>query len=877
MRTILLSITITICFHFQAYAQLRPDLVEVSYSASHKTIKEVLKDLVKYTGVSIAYSEHIIPEDQRINLSVINEKLGVVLGSVLNPAGLDYRLVGNQIVIVKGLQQFQNELFTIYGYVKDAMSNESLIGANVYLPDKSSGTSTNQAGFYSFKIKGGHQRIYFSYLGYKTAVADFQLYKDTVIHVRLKADGKLNEIIIIDNLLEQEHESAGEVKHLHLDKLRSTFHPGGDADLFRYVHNLSGVSSGADGIGGLSVRGGAPDQNLITLDGVPVYNPAHALGIMSSFNPDIIKSASFIKGSVPARFSGRISSVLDIYTRDGNSTRLGGSLSISPLLASASLEGPLLTPKAGFLVSYRKTYMNLWMNALSQKLSTDQNSDTDFGYDFHDLNVKLSYSINEKNKLQVHYFSAGDDFNNTSKQQTSLFSDSVNNELAWKSSMISAKWASELSEIIFSRITAYRTDYNYNRYHRNSYSRISLGSAINHLNAGLTQSGIYENGILWDIDWMLYTDHFVRLGAAYRHRNFRPLSIHFAGNPADNPDLWLKANRSEIVGNYRSANSFSGELSTYIEDDFRLSSFVKLNAGLHTTYVTNYDNHSTLAVQPRLAILGGNDFVHFKAGASRMFQPMQMITAGGIGLNTELWLGMDRALPGAGSWLLNTGLGVRNKNGYKFSIDLYYRAFDRLISEQEGRNTLIHAGSDWKPEIGQGDGKAYGLECGIEKASGPFLFNANYSFTVSERLFSLLNNGNAYPYQNNRLHNAKASVIYKTTGFSELIINWNLASGNHFTSPSNALVLTDNQIVLLFTDKNNASFPVYHRLDAGICFYQHYKWGNGKLFLGVYNLFNRHNPFYINISRSADNPERLQLNQFSLMPAMPSISYSISW
>ncbi|MBK9152166.1 MAG: carboxypeptidase-like regulatory domain-containing protein [Saprospiraceae bacterium] len=141
--------------------------------------------------MSIAYSEHIIPEDQRINLSVINEKLGVVLGSVLNPAGLDYRLVGNQIVIVKGLQQFQNELFTIYGYVKDAMSNESLIGANVYLPDKSSGTSTNQAGFYSFKIKGGHQRIYFSYLGYKTAVADFQLYKDTVIHVRLKADGKL--------------------------------------------------------------------------------------------------------------------------------------------------------------------------------------------------------------------------------------------------------------------------------------------------------------------------------------------------------------------------------------------------------------------------------------------------------------------------------------------------------------------------------------------------------------------------------------------------------------------------------------------------------------------------------------------------------------
>ncbi|MBK9567434.1 MAG: carboxypeptidase-like regulatory domain-containing protein [Saprospiraceae bacterium] len=202
--------------------------------------------------------------------------------------------------------------------MRDRLSGEYLIGANVFLHDRQRGTSTNETGNYSLKIDKQRHRIHFSYLGYKSQIVEFNALKDSMLNISLQPDGLLNEIVIMDNLMEEVHEQPADQQNLHIDKIRSSNHLGGEADLFRYLASQPGISTAAEGVGGLNIRGGSADQNLVLLDEVPVYNTGHALGIFSIFNSDAIKSVSLYKGGIPARYAGRLSSVIDVHTRDGN-------------------------------------------------------------------------------------------------------------------------------------------------------------------------------------------------------------------------------------------------------------------------------------------------------------------------------------------------------------------------------------------------------------------------------------------------------------------------------------------------------------------------------------------------------------------------------
>ena len=877
MRILFLIVILVSIISLDVVAQTRPDLIEISYNANDKPVREVIREIAAISGISIAYSEHRLPVEYKVTLAFVNEKLGDVLNSMLQKVGLEYQLVGNQIVLTASNNQLSDRIFTIYGYVRDVQTGESLIGANVYLPDKSSGTASNYSGFYSLKVKGGQQRIHYSYLGYKPAIADLNLFKDTVINVRLKQDGRLHEIVITENLFEQSYERVGEIQNLQPEMIGLSFHPGGSSDIFRYLHTLPGVSSGADGIGGLSVRGGAPDQNLMLIDGVPVYNPTHALGVVSAFNSSIIKNASFIKGGVPARYSGRISSVLDIHTRDGNQNNLSGEFSMSPMVLSGNLEGPLFNKKSSFLLSYRTTIMNLWLNRINGLIETDPGTNSNIGYGFSDFNAKFNYTINDRNKIQLHAYQGSDNFDRLIDRNSINISDKENDDLGWGNRMVSAKWSSELSGVVFSRLTMYHTSYSFQRYYNDSWLRSGTDQQNGLVRAGIFSTDISENALTWDVDWMAHSNHLIKTGLAYKHRNLLPLSYHISGDPVTDPEILKNSSEEYIRGTFQGAKNYSGELSLYIEDEISFSKLIKLNAGLHTTYLTNYDNYSTIALQPRISALAGNDYFHVKAGASKMFQPMHMISNSAVGLMSEIWLGVDQSLPAADSWLFNAGLGVRNKNGYRFGIDLFYRLFDNLIIEREGSEIQLHSGVQWKGDLVNGNGKAYGFESTFEKMAGQTLFNVNYAFTVSNRQFTLLNNGNDFPYQLNRLHNLKLAFTHRFSGLAECMINWNIGSGNHYTQPSNATFITDSNFTLLYTSKNNASFPVFHRLDAGIVFHKSHSWGNSKLYIGVNNMFNRQNPFYINIRRSVENPEKLEIKQLSFLPFMPSLSYSVNW
>lgn len=877
MRKFFLFIVLTICCANQISAQIRPDNIEISYKANQKPLKSVLKDIANLAGVSIAYSENRLPSDKTVSISVVNEKVGQILQTILSPVEFGFELVGNQIVLIPSLSRILKENFTIYGYIRDRNTGEALIGANIFLPDRSAGTATNEHGFYSFRLPAGSQRLHFSYLGYKQEIIECRLLKDSVLNILLKPDGRLHEIVIHENLLEEGHETSGDIQKLHIDKILAGNHLAGEADIIRYLNVLPGVSSGADGIGGISVRGGSPDQNLILIDGVPVYNPGHALGVFSVFNSNIIKSATFVKGGVPARYGGRLSSVLDIHTRDGNMNKMSGEFSLSALAFKGSLEGPIARGNSSYLISYRRTYMDLWINQLNRYLLAGSNRTGKTGYYFQDMNVKLNFNPGTRHKIQLNYYSGHDDFSNESSSIVNNVRDADNNVLKWGNTMISARWSSELSNNVFTKFTAYQTDFNFDRYFLSSFYRETVSDSLSFVRAGIYISDVRERGIMFDLDWMPHRNHFIKSGVAFRHRRFLPLAVHLSGNPEIDPNLSANTTESAIKSNFESNSINLGEISSFIEDEWRLNRNTTINIGMHGAGLFNEDGSRYFSAQPRLSLITGNDYLHFKAGVSRMQQFLHLLSNGGLGLPTEIWVPSDDNIRPANAWLFNSGIGYRNQLGYKIGIDLFYKLFNHLITSRDGADIQIHQGTQWQGSVPEGKGNAYGIECYIEKAAGSTLFNLNYSYTVADRLFKDLNNGKSFPLNLNRLHNLKFSLTHRLSGFSEVTFNWNVSSGNHYTSPSNTSIILDDNIVLLYLEKNNATFPVYHRLDAGISIYNSYQWGRSKLFLGVYNAYNRLNPFYADIRRTKENPERFEFRQFSLLPVLPAISYQISW
>jgi outer membrane receptor for ferrienterochelin and colicin len=857
--------------------QVRPDNIEISYKAIQKPLKLVLKDISNIAGVSIAYSENRLPSDKAVSVSVLNERVGEILKSILNPFYFSYELVGNQIVLIPFGTSYSKVNFTIFGYVRDKNTGEALIGANVFIPDKSAGTSTNENGFFSFKLPHGIDRLYFSYLGYRQEAISCRLHRDSSVNIMMKPDGRLHEIVVQENILEEGHETAGDIQKLHIDKILAGNHLAGEADVMRYLNVLPGVSSAADGIGGLSIRGGSPDQNLVLIDGVPLYNPGHALGVFSIFNSNIIKSVSLVKGGVPARYGGRLSSVLDIHTRDGNMNQMSGEMSLSTIAFKGSLEGPLKKGKSSYLLSYRRTYMDVWLNELNRYLLSGTNKTANTGYYFQDVNLKLNFNPGTKHKIQFNFYSGNDDFINELSASSQLLNDKEINKVNWGNTMLSARWSAEMSNNVFTRFTAYHTSFSFDRYFLNSFQREEVNNSIAFLNAGIHSSGVYESGTQFDLDWMPHQNHFIKSGVAVRYRGFSPLSMQIVGNPVKEPELHDLATEEAIRSTYGRINTKFGELNAYVEDQWRISGNTRVNVGFHSSGLISEDGVQYFSLQPRLSFITGNDFLHLKAGASRMQQFLHLLGNNGPGLPSDLWIASDKKLRPSNSWLFNTGIGFRNQAGYKMGIDVYYKIFTDLISVREGVDLQVHQNALWQEGIPDGSGNAYGFECFIEKLTGNNLFNLNYSFTVADRFFNALNNGNSFPYHLNRLHNLKFSMTHRLSGFTELVLNWNVSSGNHYTSPSNESVILEDNLVLLYLEKNNSRFPVYHRLDAGVSFYNSYRWGRSKLFIGVYNAYNRRNPFYADIRRVREDPERFEFRQVSLLPVLPAISYQISW
>ncbi|WKN44049.1 TonB-dependent receptor [Tunicatimonas pelagia] len=765
---------------------------------------------------------------------------------------------------------------TISGYIKDATDGEVLIGANVFDLKSSGGSSSNTFGFYSLTLPEDSISIVYSYVGYQPQTVRLLLTQDTLINIELSESALLDEIVISA----AEAEKIQEVTQMStisvpIEQVKNLPAFLGEVDVLKTLQLLPGVQSGNEGTSGLYVRGGGPDQNLILLDGVPVYNASHLFGFFSVFNADAINNVQLIKGGFPARYGGRLSSVIDISMKEGNMKEFHGEGSLGLVAGKLTLEGPIVKDKSSFIISGRRT----WIDVLARPLIRSQtDGEETVGYYFYDLNAKVNHKFSDRDRLYLSAYLGDDRFYARTNYTNSFggveLEDRSDSGLQWGNITSALRWNHMFTPKLFSNTTLTYSRYRFDI--SNEYRNETLGDSANQklVDSGFAKylSGIEDFAAKIDFDYLPSPNHYVRFGVNAIHHTFRPgaLNVRYDDDFSEDAlDTLLGSQQTEAM-----------EFAAYVEDDIELSRRLKVNIGLHASaFRVNGELYTSL--QPRIAgryLL--NEQLSLKASYVQMAQFIHLLTNSGIGLPTDLWVpATDRVRPQtAQQWALGGAYNWRS--GYEISLEGYYKDMRNLIEYREGAD-FINVNQDWQDKVAVGDGRSYGAELLIQKKKGRTTGWLGYTLSWTDRQFDDLNFGERFPYKYDRRHDLGIAVVHEWRKNIDVSATWVYGSGNAITMPTAIYSGRGDSFfgnnIYDYGERNSYRMRAFHRLDASITFRKKTRWGERAWVLGVYNAYSRRNPFYLYLDESSNPSRESQFRQVSLFPIIPSISYRFNF
>lgn len=767
--------------------------------------------------------------------------------------------------------------YTISGTVEDIESGEKLLGANIYNGlTTNQGTISNIYGFYSLTIPKGEVQLVASYVGYKPVKINLSLTSDTIINLKLVPNVLLEEIAIIGNRIEKNVESTqmGQI-NIPIKTIKALPVLLGETDILKTIQLLPGVQSGTEGTSGFYVRGGAPDQNLILLDGVPVYNVNHLFGFFSVFNADAISSVNLIKGGFPAYYGGRLSSVLDIRMKEGNKNKFKAYGSIGLIASKLTLEGPFINEKTSFIISARRTYIDVLAQPFI-KMSQNQNGLEKFnaGYYFSDINAKINHRLNDRMRLYYSIYTGKDKiYLNIEDKFDSGFSKEKLG-IKWGNLTTSLRFNYKLSNKIFTNTTLTYSRYNFitsteMRYEDVEYDESEFIS-VKYL------SGIEDFGFRIDFDYYVSPKQTLKFGFNSIYHIFSP------GVSTIKVDYNSDVNINKTLGN---KDIFSYEYAVYLQDEFVFNENLKANLGIH--YSGFYVQEKTYqSLQPRLSIryLVTKNW-SIKTAFSQMNQYILLLTNSTIGLPTDLWVPVTKKIKPQLSYQYALGTSFNLPDNYDFTIEGFYKTMNNIVEYKEGAS-FFQLSNTWEQKVTQGKAWSYGAEFLVEKKIGKTSGWIGYTLSWSERQFDDISNGKKFPYKYDRRHDISIALTHKFNDKVDVGLTWIFATGNAVTFGTQKYTLADEfgynsyyfgssaEYATYFEKRNNFRMPTYHRLDLGVNFHKMKRWGTRTFSLGVYNAYNRKNPFFVDVGY-VDNEQKLI--QYSLFPIIPSISYSFKF
>lgn len=762
------------------------------------------------------------------------------------------------------------QTFTISGYIRDAENGENLIGATVLQQGTTNGTITNTFGFYSLTLPAGEINLQLSFVGYQVKTESINLTENIRLNFDLVPGSTLEAVVVT---AEEQIEQSPQMSTIDvpIEQIKALPVLMGEADILKTLQLLPGIQSGSEGSSGIYVRGGGPDQNLILLDGVPVYNVSHLFGFFSVFNPDAINRVNVVKGGFPARYGGRLSSVIDISMKEGNNQKFSGEGSIGLISSKLTLEGPIgKNEKTSFIVSGRRTYIDILTRPII-KASSD--GEATGGYYFYDLNAKVNHKISDNDRLYLSFYNGLDKgFGSSTYDYDNGYEEVESKEkfgLGWGNTIGAVRWNHVFGPRLFGNLTGTYSKYKFRIF--SSYEDKVTDSEGSQTSEELIEyySGVDDFAMKLDFDFLPTPAHNFKFGISSTHHDFNPGIFGYDTNSEGQEDTVINSQQTRAF-----------EFFGYAEDDFSITTKLRGNIGLHYSafLVNNRYYHS---LQPRVSFryLISSD-LSLKASYATMNQYIHLLTNSGIGLPTDLWVPATDKVKPQSSWQVALG-AAKTFEGYEISVETYYKEMSNLIEYQEGAS-FFNLGTDWQEKVTSGDGTSYGAELLIQKKTGKFSGWVGYTLSWTYRQFDELNFGEKYPYKYDRRHDISVVGIYEFSKKFALSSTWVYGTGNAITLPRSTYKTNTgnngyywNDEINNYGSRNDFRMAAYHRMDLGLTWNKDKKNGTRSWSLGAYNLYNRKNPFYI--ADGYDNQGNKHFYQYSLFPVIPYFRYSFKF
>lgn len=768
---------------------------------------------------------------------------------------------------------FAQEKFTLSGNIKDASDGEDLVGVTVLVKElPGTGVVTNVYGFYSLTLPPGKYTIQYKYLGYKTIEFKADLSKNIKNNIELAYGATDLNVVEISAEKEGANIRSNEmsVEKISIKDVSSIPVLFGENDVLKVIQLLPGIKSSGEGGSGFHVRGGGADQNLILLDGAPVYNASHLLGFFSVFNPDAIKDLTLYKGGIPAEYAGRLSSVVDIKMKEGNSKEYAVLGGIGNLSSRLTIEGPIIKDKSSFIVSGRRMYIDAFKGLSSNE--TLRNAT----FYFYDLNLKANYQFSDKDRLFVSGYFGRDNFGIKDR-----FGFNYGNATA------TIRWNHLYNEKLFSNTSFMLSNYDY------EINIEAAGFSIN--------SRIRDYTLKQDVDFFWNENNKLKFGGSAIHHTFDPGEVTSTG---------------EAIGNTKIENRYGIESGLYISNEqkfsekwsatygVRYSNFTQIGPGEFYSYNLKGQVNDTIkytgndavrsyhGIEPRLALnYVLNNSTSIKASYNRMYQYLHLLSNSSGGNPTNTWIPSSNNIKPEIADQVVLGFFKNFKdNAYEFSIETYYKSIQNTIDYRTGAEITLNPTVEG--ELLYGKGRAYGLELYLKRKKGVFTGWISYTLARTELQFNQINKGAWYPAKHDRTHDLSIVAMYDLSERVKLSSTFVFYTGNAVTFPTGKYVI-DGQIINLYSDRNGSRFPNYHRLDIGLVLegknYRivtnpatgekekrdkkfHSSWN-----FSIYNVYNRENAYSFSFRPKEDDPVQTEIIQTSLIKFLPAVTYNFNF
>lgn len=828
--------------------------------------------------IPFSYNGNVLPTGP-VSGSWMRRPLREILDDFLIPLGLKYVYEDGIVTIITGKPMPKR--YAVSGYIEDASNGERLIGATVYDASTGRGTITNEFGFFNLRLPPDSVKLVVSMVGYEVYAHRFKLRKDIRGNILLKPNFSLDpvEINADDELMASEFGGAS-ILSIPIEEVEKMPALMGESDVLSTLSLLPGVHSGPDGSGGLYVRGGGPDQNLVLYDGAPIYNSSHLFGFYSIFNSSAIKDIELVKGGFPARYGGRLSSVVNIRMKDGNLREWEGDGNVGLTSARLMLQGPVIKDRLSVVGAARRTLLEPYMlgiNAISENQGGNR-----LDYYFYDLHGKVQWVASPRDRVFLTAYKGDDDFQTGYALSQNGINQDFDFRLGYGNDAAVLRWHRDWSPGVFSDFSLYSTRYQYNSLGNSSLDSLGLNPSTSQL---ISASGVHDLGARFQLDWLPANSQVIRMGGTFIQHSFHPEQL-------ESRQMLSDSLPSTNISTQDTLRPLEGNL--FFEDLILVNELLSFNVGLHAAFYL-LDESFFSSLQPRVSFrVGPEDDWGITGSYTQMTQYQHLLTNSGLGPPVDLFVPATDSVPPQEAQQFSIGLEKTFEDlGFQVSVEGYYKELENLIDYDTNVNNIGEAG--WQNLVQKnGNGTSYGIEAFIRKPKGKLRGFLGYTWSNTTRQFPTINNGEAFPYKYDLRHDFSASAILEVGKNMELSANWVYTSGINQTflaiayvspgftaSPLDILNISgDPEVNLIFSDRNGFRLPGYHRLDLNFRRYKTRKWGETFLNIGVYNAYNRRNSYFRLIQPDYElgaNSPRYVIRRLTLLPILPSINWGFKF